>query len=207
MTISIILIVITVVASLYAWNHPDKYTRWMMNPFAVVHKQQYYRLITSGFIHAGYVHLLFNMITLYFFGDVIEQRFRYYYGGSGIFYFLLLYFMGMLVADIPSLIKYRNNSNYNSLGASGAVSAVVFAGILFNPTAKICVFLPLLCLPGFIFGILFLLYSYYQGKRMADNINHDAHFYGAVFGVVFSIIIEPRVIVTFFDQILNYKIF
>jgi len=207
MTISILLIVITVAASLYAWNHPDKYTRWMMNPFAVVHKQQYYRLITSGFIHAGYVHLLFNMITLYFFGDVIEQRFRYYYGGSGIFYFLLLYFMGMLVADIPSLIKYRNNSNYNSLGASGAVSAVVFAGILFNPTAKICVFLPVLCLPGFIFGILFLLYSYYQGKRMADNINHDAHFYGAVFGVVFSIIIEPSVIVTFFDQILNYKIF
>jgi membrane associated rhomboid family serine protease len=207
MTISIIIIVISVAASLYAWNHPDKYSRWMMNPFAVVHKQQYYRLITSGFIHTGYVHLLFNMITLYFFGDVIERIFRYYYGGSGIFYFLLLYFMGMLVADIPSLIKYRNNANYNSLGASGAVSAVVFAGILFNPTAKICVFLPVLCLPGFIFGILFLLYSYYQSKRMADNINHDAHFYGAVFGVVFSIIIEPRVIVTFFDQILNYKIF
>jgi membrane associated rhomboid family serine protease len=179
----------------------------MMNPYAVVHKQQYYRLITSGFIHNGYVHLLFNMITLYFFGDVIEQIFRYYYGGSGIFYFLLLYFLGMLVADIPSLIKYRNQPNYNSLGASGAVSAVVFASILFNPTAKICVFLPILCLPGFIFGVLFLLYSYYQGKRMADNINHDAHLYGALLGVVFSIIMEPTIIVSFFDQILNYKIF
>jgi len=207
MNISIVLIVISVVASLYAWNHQDKYYKWMMNPYAVVHKQQYFRLITSGFIHNGYVHLLFNMITLYFFGDVIEQILRYYYGGSGIIYFLLLYFLGMVVADIPSIIKHRNNPNYNSLGASGAVSAVVFSSILFNPTAKICVFLPIFCLPGFIFGILFLIYSYYQGRRMADNINHDAHLYGAVFGVLYSIILEPRVIVNFFDQILNYKVF
>jgi len=207
MSISIVLIAISVIASIYAWNHQDKYQKWMLNPYAVVHKQQYYRLITSGFIHNGYIHLLFNMITLYFFGDVIEQTFKYYYGGSGVFYFLLLYFLGMIISDIPSLVKYRNNPNYNSLGASGAVSAVVFASILFNPTAKICIFLPIFCLPGFIFGILFLIYSYYQGKRMADNINHDAHLYGAVFGVIFSIIIEPRVIVSFFDQILNYKIF
>ena len=207
MSISIILIAISVITTIYAWNHQDKYHKWMLNPYAVIHKQQYYRLITSGFIHNGWIHLLFNMITLYFFGDVIEQIFRYYYGGSGIYYFLALYFLGMVIADIPSLIKHRNHPNYNSLGASGAVSAVVFASILFNPTAKICVFLPIFCLPGFIFGILFLIYSYYQGKRMADNINHDAHLYGAVFGVVFSIIIEPGVIASFFDQILNYKIF
>lgn len=207
MSLSIILIVITVAASIYAWNHQDKYYKWMMNPYSVVHKNQYYRMITSGFIHNGYVHLLFNMITLYFFGDVIERIFQYYYGGKGILYFLLLYFLGMVIADIPSIIKYRDNPNYNSLGASGAVSAVVFASILFNPTAKICVFLPILCLPGFIFGILFLIYSYYQGKRMADNINHDAHLWGALFGVVFSIILQPRVVVSFFDQILNYKIF
>ena len=193
MSISIVLIAVSVIASLYAWKNPDKYNKWMMNPYAVIHKQQYFRLFTSGFIHGGYVHLLFNMITLYFFGDVIEQIFRYYYGSSGIFYFLLLYFLGMLVADIPSLIKYKDNPNYNSLGASGAVSAVLF--------------LPLLCIPGFIFGILFLIYSYYQGRKMSDNINHDAHFYGAVFGIIFGIAIEPGVIVSFFDQILNYKIF
>lgn len=207
MSISIVLIAISVIASLYAWKHQDVYHKWMMNPYAVIHKKQYFRLITSGFIHNGYVHLLFNMITLYFFGDVIEQIFRYYYGGSGIFYFLLLYFLGMIVADIPTLIKYRDNPNYNSLGASGAVSAVLFASILFNPTAKICIFLPLFCIPGFIFGILFLIYSYYQGRKMSDNINHDAHFYGAVFGIIFAIVIEPGVIVNFFDQILNYKIF
>ena len=180
MSISIVLIAISVIASLYAWKNPEKYNLWMMNPYAVIHKKQYFRLITSGFIHAGYVHLLFNMITLYFFGDVIEQIFRYYYGSSGIFYFLLLYFLGMLVADIPTLIKYKDNPNYNSLGASGAVSAVLFASILFNPTAKVCIFLPLFCIPGFIFGILFLIYSYYQGRKMSDNINQDANFFGAV---------------------------
>ena len=207
MSITIILIILTVAASIYSWNHQDIYQKWMMNPYAVVHKKQYYRLITSGFIHNGYVHLGFNMITLYFFGDVIEQIFQYYYGGSGTFYYLILYFMGMVIADLPTLYKNRNNPNYNSLGASGAVSAVVFSSILFNPTAKICLFLPLLCLPGFIFGILFLVYSYFQGKKMADNINHDAHLYGALFGVIFSIIIEPGVIMSFFDQVLNYKIF
>ena len=207
MSITIILIILTVAASIYSWNHQDIYQKWMMNPYAVVHKKQYYRLITSGFIHNGYVHLGFNMITLYFFGDVIEQIFQYYYGGSGTFYYLLLYFMGMVIADLPTLYKNRNNPNYNSLGASGAVSAVVFSSILFNPTAKICLFLPLLCLPGFIFGTLFLVYSYFQGKKMADNINHDAHLYGALFGVIFSIIIEPGVIMSFFDQVLNYKIF
>jgi len=207
MSITIILIILTVAASIYSWNHQDIYQKWMMNPYAVVHKNQYYRLITSGFIHNGYVHLAFNMITLYFFGDVIEQIFKYYYGGAGTFYYLLLYFLGMVIADLPTLFKNRNNPNYNSLGASGAVSAVVFSSILFNPTAKICLFLPLLCLPGFIFGTLFILYSYFQGKRMADNINHDAHLYGALFGVIFSIAIEPGVIMSFFDQVLNYKIF
>ena len=207
MSITILLIIITVAASIYSWNRKDIYQKWMMNPYAVIHKRQYYRLITSGFIHNGYVHLAFNMITLYFFGDVIEQIFKYYYGGTGTFYYLLLYFMGMVIADLPTLYKNRNNPHYNSLGASGAVSAVVFSSILFNPTAKICLFLPLLCLPGFIFGTLFIIYSYYQGKKMADNINHDAHLYGAFFGVIFSISIEPGVIMSFFNQVLNYKIF
>jgi membrane associated rhomboid family serine protease len=207
MSITISLIILTVAASIYSWNRQDIYQKWMMNPYAVIHKRQYYRLITSGFIHNGYVHLAFNMITLYFFGDVIEQIFKYYYGGTGTIYYLLLYFMGMVIADLPTLYKNRNNRHYNSLGASGAVSAVVFSSILFNPTAKICLFLPLLCLPGFIFGTLFIIYSYFQGKRMADNINHDAHLYGALFGVIFSIIIEPGVIMSFFNQVLNYKIF
>jgi membrane associated rhomboid family serine protease len=137
---------------------------------------------------------------------VIEQVFGSYFGSRGTVYYLLLYFLGMIVADIPSLIKYRNNPAYNSLGASGAVSAVVFSSIIFYPTARVCVFV-MLCLPGFIFAILYLLYSYYQGKRMADHVNHDAHFYGALFGVIFSLLVSPSVIGRFFEQVLNFSFF
>jgi len=206
MSISIIIIIITVGASIYAWNSPDLMRGWMMNPYMIAYKKQYYRFLTSGLIHSNYIHLAFNTITLYFFGDVIEQVFTYYFGSVGTVYFIVLYLGGMIVADIPTFLKNRHNSNFNSLGASGAVSAVVFAAILFHPTAKLCLFFAI-CMPGFIFGILFLIYSFFQGKRMADNINHDAHFYGALFGLVFSIILQPTVIVSFFNQIANFKFF
>ncbi len=201
-----ILIALSVISSIYAWNRKEKLYAWMLNPYSVIHRRHYYRIISSGFIHNDWVHLIFNMITLYFFGSNMEYVFVALYGTSGIVYYLILYFLGMVVADIPSIVKHRNNPNYNSLGASGAVSAVLFASILFNPTNRICLYLAL-CMPGFIFGALYIIYSYYSGRRMADNINHDAHLYGALFGIVFSIFIRPSVISTFFEQILNYKIF
>ncbi|MBS0000906.1 MAG: rhomboid family intramembrane serine protease [Cyclobacteriaceae bacterium] len=201
-----ILIGIILVASIYAWNRTERLYGWMLNPYSVVHRNEYYRLITSGFIHHDWVHLIFNIITLYFFGSNMEYIFTYLYGGSGILYYLVLYFMGMLIADIPTVIKHRDHPNYNSLGASGAVSAVLFASIIFNPTNKVCFFLAI-CIPGFVFGILYLLYTYYQGRKMSDNINHDAHLYGALFGIIFSIMIRPGVVPNFFDQIFNYQIF
>jgi membrane associated rhomboid family serine protease len=207
MIVTYIIIGVTVIASIYAWNNSGKLYGWMLNPYAVVHRKQYYRLITSGFIHHDWVHLIFNMITLYFFGSNMEYIFTYLYGGTGIFYYLILYFLGMVIADIPTILKYRDNPNYSSLGASGAVSAALFASIIFDPTNKVCIFIPVFCIPGFIFGILYLLYTYYQGRRMADNINHDAHLYGALFGIIFSVIIRPGVVPNFFDQIFNYQIF
>jgi membrane associated rhomboid family serine protease len=207
MIVTYIIIGLNLIASVYAWNNTEKLYSWMLNPYAVVHRKQYYRLITSGFIHNDWVHLIFNMITLYFFGSNMEYIFTYLYGGTGTFYYLILYFMGMLIADIPTIIKYRDQPNYNSLGASGAVSAALFASIIFDPTNKVCIFIPVFCIPGFIFGILYLLYTYYQGRRMADNINHDAHLYGALFGILFSVILRPSVVPNFFDQIFNYQIF
>jgi membrane associated rhomboid family serine protease len=147
------------------------------------------------------------MITLYFFGRNMEYVLNYYFEGVGMIYYLALYFVGMAVADIPTVFKYRDHPNYNSLGASGAVSAVLFASILFNPTNKIYLFFIPVGIPGYIFGVLYLIYSYYQGRKMADNINHDAHLYGALFGIVFSILIQPSVIPHFFDQIFSYRIF
>jgi len=207
MTTTYILIFVNVVASIYAWNRQEKLYAWMLNPYAVVHRRQYYRIISSGFIHHDWVHLIFNMITFYFFGGNMEYIFSYLYGGNGIVYFLILYFLGMIVADIPSVIKHRDHPNYNSLGASGAVSAVLFASILFNPTNKIYLFFIPVGIPGYIFGILYLIYSYYQGRKMADNINHDAHLYGALFGILFSIFIRPAVVPSFFEQVLNHQIF
>lgn len=205
-SVTIILIVINVAASLYAWKRPDIFQRWLLNPYAVRHRNQYERFITSGFIHSDYMHLLFNMFTLYFFGPIIEQAYGYLFDGSGVWLFLVLYFAGMIIADIPTFLKNRNNPNYNSLGASGAVSAIVFSSIMFRPLNEICLF-GLLCLPGFILGGLYLLYSFYQGKRMADNINHDAHLYGALFGVVFTIVIWPEVVPHFFRELSNFAFF
>jgi len=205
-SVTLILIAINVAASLYAWKRPDIFQRWLFNPYLVSHRKQYYRFITSGFIHNDYMHLLFNMFTFYFFGQVIEQIYGYYAEGYGIVLFLALYFVGMIIADIPTFIKHRNNPNYNSVGASGAVSAVVFSSIMFQPLNEICLF-ALLCLPGFILGGLYLLYSYYQGRKMSDNINHDAHLYGALFGIAFTIAIWPGVIPHFFEQLSNFKIF
>jgi len=120
-------------------------------------------------------------------------------------YFAALYLGGIIVSDIPTQIKHRNNPGYSSLGASGGVSAIVFCFILFFPTQKLCIFL-ILCLPGFLLAILYLIYSWYMAKNQRDNINHDAHFYGAIYGAVFSIIYEPRVVLSFIDGILNFRL-
>jgi membrane associated rhomboid family serine protease len=205
-TATIILIIINVAASMYAWKRPDIFQRWLFNPYAVSHHKQYYRFITAGFIHSNNMHLLFNMLTFYFFGSLIERSYAYLFDGLGVWFFLILYFAGMIIADLPTFLKHRNNPHYNSLGASGAVSAVVFSSIMLQPLSEILIFF-VLPLPGFILGILYLLYSYYQGKRMSDNINHDAHLYGALFGIVFTIAIWPSVLPHFFEQLSNYSIF
>jgi membrane associated rhomboid family serine protease len=146
------------------------------------------------------------MFTFFFFGRLIEQLYTYVLGESGPLYFLALYLLGIVVSDIPSILKHNDNPHYNSLGASGGVSAVVFSSILFLPTNPSCLY-GIICIPGFILGVLYLIYSYYEGKRMADNVNHHAHLVGALFGVVVSIFIQPTVIITFFQEVINYRFF
>ncbi len=206
MSYTIIVIIATVAVSLTGWNKPELQYRLMMNPYDVTKRGQFYRLITSGFVHANWVHLGFNMFTFFFFGRLIEQLYTYVLGESGSLYFLALYLLGIVVSDIPSILKHNDNPHYNSLGASGGVSAVVFSSILFLPTNPICLY-GIICIPGFILGVLYLIYSYYEGKRMADNVNHHAHLVGALFGVVFSIFIQPTVIITFFQEVINYRFF
>jgi membrane associated rhomboid family serine protease len=155
---------------------------------------QYYRFITGGLVHADYMHLGFNMLTLWFFGRNIEIIFQQLFGNK--IYFLLFYVLALIVSDIPSYIRHRNNYSYRSIGASGAVSAVVFAAILFQPWATILVFV--IPMWAILYGVLFLGYSVYMSRRGGDGINHDAHFWGAIFGVLFPLVLKWDVVVPVF---------
>lgn len=205
--LTLILIIITVGISLYAMNQSGVLYGFMMNPYMITQRGQYYRLVTSGFIHKDHMHLLFNMFSFYFFGTQLEYIFQYIFGGTmGSVYFILLYILGIIVSDLPTLIKHRNNHGYNSLGASGAVSAVIFACILFQPLQDICLY-AVLCFPGFILGTLYLIYSYISAKKSRDGINHDAHLYGALFGIIFCIVLYPDSIHIFIEQMKGWKLF
>ncbi len=205
MTITIAILVITIAVSLYAMRQTSIQYSLTMNPYMITKRGQYYRLITSGFIHGDHMHLIFNMFSFYFFGTQLEQIFQYIFGGLGSVYFILLYVLAIIVSDIPTLIKNQNNHAYNSLGASGAVSAVIFACILFQPLKKIYIYgIPV---TGFIWGAIYLIYSYISAKRSRDRINHDAHLYGALFGLVFCIVLYPNSIRMFIEQMSEWKLF
>jgi membrane associated rhomboid family serine protease len=207
LSITVIIIIVTVLISFYAWNNGNIYYGFMMNPYEVFKQKQYWRLITSGFVHSGYVHLGFNMFTLFFFGRVVEQIFGMVLGsGTGKIVFIVLYLSAIVISDLPTAIRNRHRPGYNSLGASGGVSAIVFSSIFFMPLNDICLY-GIFCLPGFILGLIYIIYSYYQGKNSSDNINHDAHLYGAVYGIAFSILVYPEAIPVFFEQILSYRPF
>ncbi|MBL7857744.1 MAG: rhomboid family intramembrane serine protease [Cyclobacteriaceae bacterium] len=206
MTITYAIIGITVLISLYALSNQNTLRGFMMNPYMISHRQQYYRFITSGFIHNDHMHLLVNMFSFYFFGSAMEEVFHAIFGKMGGFYFIALYVLAIVVSDLPTFFKHKNNPGYNALGASGGVAAVIFAFIIFEPLQKICIYFAL-CMPGFILGTLYIIYSYYQGKRSGDNINHDAHLYGALFGLIFCSILYPACIGQFIEQLQQWKPF
>ncbi|TGD77993.1 rhomboid family intramembrane serine protease [Hymenobacter wooponensis] len=204
---TLVLVALTCGISMYAWSNQELMDSWILSPYEVRRRNEWYRFITSGFLHADFGHLLFNMLAFYSFSQIVEQVFVNFFGiTTGILYFLLLYIGGIIVSDIPTYLRHRNDPNYRSLGASGGVASVIFSAILFAPTNKIGVFPlpPSLGIPGFIFGFLYLAYSYYMGRRRGDNINHDAHFYGALYGLVVTLILVPKAGPFFWDQIRGF---
>lgn len=206
LSITVIIIIITSVISLYTMQKPDVLYKLMMNPYMITQRGQYYRLLTSGFIHKDHMHLIFNMFSFYFFGRQLEYIFQYIFGPLGSVYFIVLYLLGIVVSDLPTLLKHRNNHSYNSLGASGAVSAVIFACILFMPLQDICLY-GVLCFPGFILGAIYLIYSYLSAKKSRDGINHDAHLYGALFGIIYCVVLYPESIKIFLEQMAEWRLF
>ena len=188
MSITLIIIIVTVIISLFAFRSQKVMDDLIFYPAGITEKNQYYRFISYGFIHADFMHLIFNMYAFYLFGGACENSFVNIFGNNGKTFYLLLYFLSLIACVIPDFNKYKTNEGYRSLGASGAVSAVVFAYILFRPLQGIgLIFIPVF-IPGFLFGILFLVVSYVLGKKGGGRINHSAHIWGAIFGVVFLIV-------------------
>ncbi len=202
-SITIILVIITVAVSFYAFPRPELQARLMMNPYSIKRKRQYERFLTSGFIHKDHMHLIFNMFSLYFLGAAVEREFHILFGATGNVYFVALYLMAIAVSDLPTYFKQQDNPGYNSLGASGGVAAVVFAFIILEPMQYLCIFLAI-CMPGFVLGSLYIIYSYFQSKRANDNINHDAHLFGSLFGLLFCVVVYPPAIENFFQQVTHW---
>lgn len=206
-SLTTILIGITALSSIIAFNRPALLDRWMFIPYRIKQRNQWDRFILSGFIHKDYMHLLFNMFTFYFFGGVVERFFKFQFGLElGGLIFVGFYLAAIVIADIPTYLKQQGNHYYQALGASGGTSATVFASIILMPLSDICLF-GLLCLPGFLLGGFFLIYSYVKGQQGQDNINHDAHLYGAIFGIVCILLLSPNSAGMFLEQILSYRPF
>lgn len=199
--ITLIIIAITVFTSITSMDNHSLKNKLLFNPYMIHHRKEWYRFFTGAFIHADWLHLAFNMFSLYMFGGSVEREYSYLFGEKGLLFFILLYVLGIVMASFYSYEKNKNNVYYNALGASGAVSAVVFSYIILFPTQKLLfLFLPF-PIPAYLFGIIFLGVEYYLGKRGNTNIGHDAHFWGAIHGVVFTIILKPSLIASFIEQV------
>ncbi len=192
------LIAITALVSWLAFKQPALLERLIFWPPAIERRKQWERFITHGFIHADVAHLLFNMITLFFFGRAIESVFVNRIGAIG---FLLFYLAAIVVAILPSYLRHRGDANYRSLGASGAVSAVLFSFILFAPWSMIVIFI--VPVPAILYAVFYVGYSFWMDRRGGDHINHSAHLAGAVYGVVTTLIVEPRALDVFMDQLMK----
>lgn len=196
--VTFLLIGVTVLVSWQAFNNPRLLERLILWPPAIERNRQYERLVTHGFIHADGQHLLFNMITLFFFGRVIEPVFVAEIGVLG---FAAFYLSAIVMAIMPTYFRHQHDSHYRSLGASGAVSAVLFSYILFAPWSLIFVFF--LPVPAILYAVAYVGYSIWMDRRGGDNINHSAHLWGAAYGVMFTLLMEPQVLGHFGRQILQ----
>ena len=185
---TIILIALTALVSILCFTGRLDIDELKFNAYDVWHGKQWYRMFSYGLVHGGWGHLFFNMLTLYFFGRVVEQFFQIAFGQTrGIILYLVLYVTAIAVSSIWDLVKYKDTYHYNAVGASGAVSAILFASILFAPKMGIYIYLIPIPIPAYIFAPLYLLYCWYMNRRGTDHIGHSAHFWGAVYGLLFPL--------------------
>ncbi|MFP4663268.1 MAG: rhomboid family intramembrane serine protease [Bacteroidales bacterium] len=203
----IIIIAVTGIVSYMTWQKEELFKKFMFNPYAVIHKKQYFRIITHAFLHGSWLHLIINMLVLYSFGRVVLLFFQNHdaFSSMPLFHFLVLYFGSIVFSSLYTLAKHKDNPDYNSVGASGAVSAVIFTSIFFIPWHPVYLF-AIIPVPGIVFGALYLVYSWHMSKKGQDNIGHDAHFWGAVFGFAYPLMVSPELIQEFFSKLLAVNI-
>jgi len=201
---TIIIIAVTVLISFLAFSNPQLMDKLLFSPYRTIHNKEWHRLITHGFVHADYVHLFVNMFVLLSFGTAVEKIFESLkYSGiiqNATLHFSILYFGGIIIASLTTLKKHKDNFYYHSVGASGAVSAVVFTFIFFDPLSKL-LFMFIVPIPAIVFGVLYLAYTHYMSKKGGDYINHDAHFVGSIFGFIYPLLINPKLISVFLGKL------
>lgn len=197
----LVLILITGVVSFMAFSNRELFDKLKFNAWYVKHDREWYRFLSYALLHADWSHLLINMFVFWSFSGVVMQFFERDFGQMASFYFLLLYIGGVVFSTLFDFAKHRDDIYYNAVGASGAVSAVVFSSIILYPDGRIFfIFLPI-GIPSWLFGLLYLGYSAYMGKRNVGNIGHNAHFWGAIFGIIYTMVINPDYIKMFYRQL------
>lgn len=188
---SLIIIILTVVASLAAFQNHGFFEKALFRPYLMKNNNEWWRWVSNGFIHADYTHLIVNMLSFYFFASYVEQEFNVITGNNNGLLFLIFYISALVLSGMYDYYRHQNDYSYSALGASGAVAAVIFAYIVYNPFNSIYLYY-VIKLPAWLFGVLYLFYEYYMGKKQVDNIGHNAHFFGALFGFVFPILLHPQ---------------
>ncbi len=201
MTFTLIFIAITVLVSIAAFNNRDLINKLILYPRIMSRPAEYYRLLSSGFIHADWNHLIFNMFTLYFFGRNAEYVLGEFFPQSAGIVFCVLYLSAIVISSLPSMIKHRDNSHYAALGASGGVSAILFFTIYYFPWAGIQIYFIPIGIPAIIYGVLYSAYSFYMAKKGNDNVGHDAHLGGGIYGFIFAFLVDPTHGRMFLEQI------
>lgn len=201
---TLMIVIFTVIVSIMAFSNNELMSKLIFNPYMVSEKKQWFRFFSSGFIHADWIHLFVNMFVLFSFGKGVEIYYGQLFPEHSTLYFMLLYLGAMLFSITPSYAKHKHDMYYNALGASGAVSAVLFTYILLDPLQPLYLY-GIIKVPGILVGIGYVIYEYQMGKRGGDNINHDAHLWGAGFGIAFTLLLKPSLFLNFIDRLTDFN--
>jgi len=204
MLLIIIIIAITSIVTIIAFSNRQLFNRLRFNAYAIKHHKEGWRFGSYALIHANWMHLFINMFVFFSFGDTVTETFEIFFGNKSIIYFILLYLGGVVFSVLIDFGKNKDDPYYSAVGASGAVAAVVFSSILIYPIGSLYLFPIPFPIPSALFGVIYLIYSAYMARRQIGNVGHSAHFWGAIYGIVFTIALKPALVPMFFEQIGSY---